>query len=220
MFIIFFKDMSKSIYGERFNHDPIADVYDDSISDETNPIRTGYGDMMKWVTDTTDKSETVLDLGCGTGNTSLPLGHAKEIYAVDISENMLILAKQKLQGRDITFVQDDLLHFVTTTKLRFDAVVSTYAMHHFVEEEKMILLENIYSLLEEGGIFVLGDLMFHDGEYEQEMRKKYPGLKEDFDEEFFWNVKSTVMAMQRIGFEVSSVKKFSDLSWGILAIKS
>jgi len=37
----------KSKFAQKFNHDPIANNYDDNIQNEDNPIRKGYNNLMK-----------------------------------------------------------------------------------------------------------------------------------------------------------------------------
>jgi putative AdoMet-dependent methyltransferase len=119
-------------------------------------------------------------------------------------------------------VQADLLEYFEDAPV-FDAIVSTYAIHHLTEDEKPILFESIYHSLRPGGVAVFGDLMFADAAAMQELIKKYRqegrlGLVADFDEEFFWFVDQATDILTMLGFE-TEVKRFSDLSWGIVARK-
>ena len=75
----------KSQFSEKFNHDPIAVGYDENVTNENNPIRKGYSDVMRWVTDMTDGSNVLVDLGCGTGNTAQRVKDYERMYCVDIS---------------------------------------------------------------------------------------------------------------------------------------
>ncbi|HAH06131.1 MAG TPA: hypothetical protein DCM05_06320 [Elusimicrobia bacterium] len=57
----------------------------------------------------------VLDLGCGTGYATRLLAEANptlKVTGVDISEGMLARARERLQGREVVFVQDDMLRFL------------------------------------------------------------------------------------------------------------
>ena len=88
----------KSQHGDYFNHDDQADGYDADVLDEGNPIRAGYREVLSWVPEISAvaKGESVLDLGCGTGNLSLLLPPFGRLVCVDISEKMLERARQKL----------------------------------------------------------------------------------------------------------------------------
>jgi hypothetical protein len=65
---------------------------------------------------------------------------------------------------------------------------------------------------------ILGDLMFCNQLYEQQMKEKYPDLTEDFDDEFFWYIADEIEKLESLGFEFQ-IKQFSDLSWGIYGLK-
>ena len=56
--------------------------------------------------------------------------------------------------------------------------------------------------------------MFKNRAYEESMKKKYPDLVEDFEDELYWNVDDEVKKLESIGFRVR-VSQFSDLSWGV-----
>jgi len=206
----------KSQFSEKFNHDPIAVGYDENVTNENNPIRKGYSDVMRWVTDMTDGSNVLVDLGCGTGNTAQRVKDYERMYCVDISWNMLDIAKKKLEGKNIEFKESDLLGFFDDLGRNedIDTVMSTYAIHHLTQEEKHILFEKIYGCLPQWGCIVFADLMFKNRAYEESMKKKYPDLVEDFEDELYWNVDDEVKKLESIGFRVR-VSQFSDLSWGV-----
>ncbi|HAK46746.1 MAG TPA: hypothetical protein DCO79_12625 [Spirochaeta sp.] len=149
---------------------------------------------------------------------TLMINEHTAVDAVDISVEMIRLAKQKLAGRqNVRFIQDDLLGFFETGAAA-DAVVSTYAVHHLTESEKELLCRKIYGCLKPGELAVIGDLGFESAavktEYYDELEKSGRGdLIKDIEDEFFWDVESAVSMMADIGFSVE-VKKFSELSWG------
>lgn len=74
---------------------------------------------------------TILDLGCGTGNHSIPLAcRGYEVHGVDLSENMLAHALKKSQSGKINhppvFSQGD-VRSVDLGK-QFDAVLMMFAV--------------------------------------------------------------------------------------------
>lgn len=211
----------KSKFAQKFNHDPIASDYDDNVQNEDNPIRKGYSSLMEWIKNKTKESKNLVDLGCGTGNTSSQIESCKKIYCVDISQNMLDIAKDKLKNNsDIVFIKNDLLGFFDNFKndKQIDTIISTYAIHHLTQKEKHILFERVLDFLPKGGKVIFGDLMFKNKKYENEMKNKYPDLIDDFDDELYWYIDEESKKLESIGFRIE-IKKFSDLSWGICGEK-
>jgi putative AdoMet-dependent methyltransferase len=211
----------KSKFAQKFNHDPIANDYDDNVQNENNPIRKGYSSLMKWINEKTKESNILIDLGCGTGNTSNQIDSDKKIYCVDISQNMLDLAKKKLgNNENIVFIKNDLLGFFDDFEndKQIDTIISTYAIHHLIQDEKHLLFEKVFNFLPKGGKIIFGDLMFKSKEYENQMKDKYLDLIEDFDDELYWYIDDESEKLESLGFKIE-IKRFSDLSWGIYGTK-
>lgn len=216
----------QSAYVDDFNHDPWADDYDEDVRNEEDPIRTGYSAVLDWVVAQTqiNPSDIVVDLGMGTGNTSERIAHAKELIGVDISKKMMAQAVPKVAHLPrIRYVEADLLGFFSEQQA-FDALVSTYAIHHLTEPEKAQLFTAIHRALTPGRRAVFGDLMFADTNAKADLRRKYQAMDhaevlESFDEEFFWYIDHATEALQTSGFSLLETKQFSDLSWGIAVEK-
>src|SRR5262245_33652106 len=210
----------RSRLADTFNHDADAPDYDVDIANEAHPIRAGYSALLEWVARTSciGAGHDVLELGAGTWNLTTQLNPDANIVAVDISNEMLALARHKVGDR-VQWVRNDLLAFFDDETLRFDRVVSTYAIHHLVAEEKRVLLGRIKECLRPGGRAVFGDLMFESPEARQAALGKYVAagsidVVEAIEHEFFWLVDESVAELLRLGFRVAT-RRFSDLSWGI-----
>ena len=148
---------------DRFNHDPWADGYDEKVLDETNPIRAGYGALLAWTVEQAHigPDSRVLDLGVGTGNTAALIPAARRVVGVDVSAKMIAQAPAKLSHLgDVELVQADLLEFFDRDLPAFDAVLSTYSVHHLDAGEKAELFRRIHAVLRPGARAVFGDLMF------------------------------------------------------------
>jgi tRNA (cmo5U34)-methyltransferase len=98
----------------------------------------------------------ILDLGTGAGRL---LGLVKtqhpdtEAVALDFSPTMLEAAKQRLSGDvSVTLIPHDLDHPLPDMG-RFDAVISSFVIHHLVHERKRALYYEIYGVLNRGGVF-------------------------------------------------------------------
>jgi putative AdoMet-dependent methyltransferase len=167
-------------------------------------------------------SSSVLELGTGTGNLAILLEDFDRMVCVDISANMLGIARAKLADRpNVEYVQADLLQCFEALEERFDVVISAYAIHHLTEEERHVLFRSVERSLEPGGRAVFGDLMFADDEerrdYLAALRSKGESdLADEIEDEFFWNVEETIGELVGLGFRVTK-ERFSRLSWGICA---
>jgi SAM-dependent methyltransferase len=99
----------------------------------------------------------VLDLGSGGGRL---LGLVKlarpeaEAVALDFSEAMLCELRERFGGdRRIVVVSHDLEQPLPSSLGRFDAVVSSFAIHHLPHQRKRSLYVEIFDLLNPNGVF-------------------------------------------------------------------
>jgi putative AdoMet-dependent methyltransferase len=214
----------RSSNADRFNHDDAAESYDVEVGNESALVRRGYRRTLDWVaarvTDG-DRSQ-VLELGCGTGNLSAVLPTAADLLCVDISSQMLAVAREKLKGRPrVRFLQADLLECWTALTGPFDAVVSTYAVHHLTDDEKRQLLDECVARLKPAGRLVIGDLMFGSAADREQviaslLRKGEDDLVEEIKKEFYWQVDLTLGWLTELGLSVEA-ERISTLSWAFCA---
>jgi tRNA (cmo5U34)-methyltransferase len=98
----------------------------------------------------------VLDLGTGDGRLlALLKRDCPEIVGVgvDFSEVMLDAARKRFAGDErVELVQHDLAEPLPALG-GFDAVISSFAIHHLEHERKRLLYGEIFDLLEPGGVF-------------------------------------------------------------------
>jgi tRNA (cmo5U34)-methyltransferase len=104
----------------------------------------------------------VADLGCGTGSVALAVKERfpdSEIYCVDLSENMLEEAREKLAPYNgIEFHEADIKGF--RQEGRYDAVLSSLCLHHIEDQcEKQDLFRNVFDSLVPGGMFIVYDVV-------------------------------------------------------------
>lgn len=216
----------RSRFVDKYNHDEDALDYDKDVLNERNPIRSGYFELLDWVVSnaSVDSDSFVVDLGTGTANLAVRLPIVKHLICVDASSEMLRLARKKLTNREnVEYRQLDILEFFDQPPSNIDAVISTYAIHHLLEDEKALLFRKIVSSLKPGGAAVFGDLMFSNeisrrNYLESLLRSGKNELALEIGDEFFWNIESARAELEWLGFEVV-VRQVSELSWGVAARK-
>jgi SAM-dependent methyltransferase len=108
----------------------------------------------------------VVDLGCGTGQISLPLAtHGARVLAVDVSPAMVRRLESQARGRGAGSL-DGLVMPIEELALparSVDLVVSSYALHHLRDADKARLVSAAYRWLRPGGRLMIADMMFGRG---------------------------------------------------------
>lgn len=108
--------------------------------------------------------ERVLDLGCGDGRLGAIVRGAHPDaggLAVDFSEVMLGLAAERFAGTAMAVAEHDLAEPLADGPVGaavaadgpFDAVVSSFAIHHLTDTRKRALYGEILAVLRPGGVF-------------------------------------------------------------------
>lgn len=100
-------------------------------------------------------SDTVLELGCGTGTTALRLApHVQHLLATDLSGGMIAIAREKAATQQCTNAQ-----FTTVTpetpaspEAGFDAVLAFNLLH--LVRDRPALLRQVHRALKPGGLFI------------------------------------------------------------------
>lgn len=102
----------------------------------------------------------ILDLGCGTGNLTDQMFKKypeAEIDALDISEEILNESRRRFNHTpNIRYIQADFksLHLPPGS---YDLVMSSIAIHHIEDTEKIKLYKEVFQALSNGGIFIFAD---------------------------------------------------------------
>ena len=102
--------------------------------------------------------QRVLDLGCGTGHTSLALAaRGAEVVAIDLTEAMLEQGRRLARERGVTAVR---FERADATQLpfedaSFDCVTSRLSAHHYTRPEAAVA--EAARVLKPGGVFLVSD---------------------------------------------------------------
>ena len=99
------------------------------------------------------KDKTVLDLGCGFGEHCkeyINLG-AKSVVGIDISENMLEVARKENSDQRIIY-QQLAIEDIGQLNIKVDLVVSSLVFHYVQDFDKLI--KDIYKILNQDGCLI------------------------------------------------------------------
>lgn len=167
-----------------------ADEYEQSVRDTEAADRypfAGYGRVLKAVCAAVPAVErpAILDLGFGTGALTRQLyDRGCAVWGQDFSPRMMELAQARMPEAHLFC--GDLIKGLATPLLhqRYDAVISTYALHHLTDEEKVSLLKTAQGLLNPGGRVLIGDVAFRDQAALDRCRRE-SGEEWDEEEHYF-----------------------------------
>ena len=167
-----------------------ADEYEQSVrgseAADSYPF-AGYSRVLRAVCANLPKVDrpVVLDLGFGTGALTAQLyERGCEVWGQDFSPRMLELARERMPEAHLFC--GDFARSLCAELLdqRYDAVVSTYALHHLTDEQKVPLLRTLQGLLRPGGKILIGDVAFPDGAALDRCRRE-SGDEWDDEEHYF-----------------------------------
>lgn len=106
------------------------------------------------------QARRILDLGTGDGrllglvwNELQPHRPDLEAVALDFSPAMLEAVRQRFVSESRVKVIEHNLDDRLPAFGKFDAVISSFAIHHLVDERKKLLYAEIFDLLNAGGVF-------------------------------------------------------------------
>ncbi len=129
---------------------------------------------------------SILDIGFGTGTLTKKLyDEGFLVYGVDFSEKMVAIAGEKMPKA--VLLQHDFAQGLpqSLSQRRFDGILSTYAMHHLTQPQKVTFIQEILERLSDKGILLIGDVAFRTVE---ELEQCRAANQEGWDEEEFYPV--------------------------------
>lgn len=132
-----------------------AYVYDRLMQDVDYEVWTDYIESI--IKNNIKKTSKILELACGTGNVTIPLAKkGYDVVGVDISEDMLMIAKNKSveNNLNIFFIQQNMIDLELEQK--FDCVLSMCdGINYIIDMDDLLqVFQNVYDVLEDEGIFI------------------------------------------------------------------
>lgn len=150
----------------------------------------------------------ILEIGCGTGkNTAWLQTICDELLAIDLSEEMLAIAKTKVLSDKVTFLQADITANWDFAENSFDLVTFSLVLEHINDLEP--IFQKVAKVLNPGGRVYIGEL---------HPFKQYSGSKARFDTEhgtqivpcFNHHVSDFTTAAKKAAFEVEILNEYFD----------
>lgn len=132
-----------------------SSVYDENIVSTLPYYREYHNQIIDLVKAMGMRDIDWLDTGCGTGTLASRVLECRDdvrFTLCDPSEQMLDIAKNKLQGQDIK------VYNIASQNMNFDSefdVVTAVQSHHYLKpDERKIAVGNCFRALKKGGVFV------------------------------------------------------------------
>ncbi len=117
-------------------------------------------------------SPRILDLGAGTGLLSQKILDAypqAQLKLIDLSDKMLSIAHLRFDSlSNVDIETADFMTFPMEDN-SYDAIVSSLAIHHLIDEDKKSLYQKIYRALKPGGFFVNAEQILADDDFLQNL---------------------------------------------------
>lgn len=119
------------------------------------------------------KFENVIELGCGTGKNTLYLfKRAKKVLALDFSQEMLNIAKAKINDPRVNFQKADITKKWKVNDSFADLITSSLILEHI--EDLDFIFQQVFMKLKTEGLFFISEL---------HPFKQYSGTKARFEDE-------------------------------------
>jgi ubiquinone/menaquinone biosynthesis C-methylase UbiE len=133
--------------------------------------------------------DSVLDVGCGTGEVSLlakTRAKAGKVYGIDPAPEMIAVARKKAARKklDIDF-RVGVIESLPFPDSSIDVVTSSLMMHHLPEDLKVRGLAEIYRVLKPGGRLLVADFMRPTGSFPNHLFiafTRHQGLKSGIED--------------------------------------
>ncbi len=176
---------------------------------DTNRNRTRDLEAISLRTTLSDlEFESCLEIGCGTGkNTEWLITKANHITAVDLSDEMLKKAKEKISSDKVQFLQADITKDWTFVNKPYNLITFSLVLEH-IENLEAIFQKASKSIAPNGYVYV-GEL---------HPFKQYTGTKARFDTEegqqivtcYNHHISDFIQSARHNGFNILDINEYFD----------
>jgi len=141
----------------------------------------------------------VLDIGCGTGLTSVFMGEiGAYVKGVDISDRLIEFARaNSLHLHNVKYIVEDIVELNLDDDEKFDAITIIDSLEHIKRHNFLLFLDKVAGYSTVNTIIYLN---IPDSRYQRYMRKKHSDrlqiIDEDYDADFL------ISSFNIVGFEI------------------
>ncbi|MGF2411805.1 class I SAM-dependent DNA methyltransferase [Ferruginibacter sp.] len=152
--------------------------------------------------------DSCLEIGCGTGkNTAWLISKAKEITAIDLSEEMLAKAKEKINTAAVEFIKADITGTWNFATKQYELITFSLVLEH-IQNLDHIFSEAAKALIKGGHVYI-GEL---------HPFKQYSGTKARFETAeglqivdcYNHNISEFTQAAKKHGFIIADINEHFD----------
>lgn len=150
--------------------DDWAEDYDKSVelsnAKDAYPF-AGYNDVLKTIYRDVIKNKfgDILDIGFGTAVLTKKLyDRGFKIFGIDFSEKMIKCAEEKMPNAELIKADFTKGYPSALNEKKFDFIISTYALHHLNDDEKINFIRTLCGHLKDNGKLLIGDVAFNKKE--------------------------------------------------------
>lgn len=149
-----------------------------------------------------------LEIGCGTGkNTSWLITKARQVTSVDLSEEMLAKAKQKITAANVEFKLADITGAWSFANGPYDLITFSLVLEH---------IQDLHHIFNEISKVATADAQIYIGELHP--FKQYAGSKARFETEqgvqvvqcYTHNISEYIDAAKKHSFQLQSLEEYFD----------
>lgn len=149
-----------------------------------------------------------LEIGCGTGkNTEWVLQKTEQLVAIDLSEEMLAKAKEKIQSPTVEFIQFDINNDWNFSEKSFDLIEFSLVLEHI--ENLDHIFKEVYKKLNDNGYVYIGEL---------HPFKQYAGSKARFETDeglqivqcYNHNISDFIQSAKKYGLKLIELDEYFD----------
>lgn len=133
-------------------------IYEAYMGDMSKEFTQKVRERIHWICSQAN-GETVLDIGCSQGITSILLGAAgKVVLALDVEQDSIDFANERLKEKEvgiqqrIKFVKSDFIEY-DFGNITFDTIVMTEVLEHIIDVD--VFLKKASQLLSENGRLIV-----------------------------------------------------------------
>jgi len=141
------------------------------------------------------EGETVLEIGASNANLLIDIKNRGHDFNAHIIEPQIINADY-YNNNNITVLDVDILSYIDESALKekYDLVIMSHSLEHFNSDKINVIFENVYKLLNDGGIFFVEVPNADLCKYSSDVEKMAPHLS-------FFSEESVRLFMYKYSFE-------------------